>query len=157
MAFNNRGNNNKGNNKKKNNDYFSQNIQKNGDDFLRMKNSKDIDFESSKIFRDLAKGNIDIEKYGHYFLEKQFNLSLQSAAYKKAIYYYNIWNAINYYITQPHIPTDQNMMETYNTIKSKCDAYNIINNGLINLYNNGNLNELYVLIRNLSQFKYILD
>ena len=48
------------NNKRKGNDYFSQAIQQFGENFLAYKTARDLEMDAVKIFRGLARGNINI-------------------------------------------------------------------------------------------------
>ena len=74
MGFN---KNNKGNNSF---NYFTREIQKDGNDFLEKKNAVQIQRDAPFVFRQLAKGQIDIFKYVDYFNNQYFLSNLIDAA-----------------------------------------------------------------------------
>lgn len=53
--------------------YFDMNVQKDGEDFLDKKSATEIVKDAKRrIFKDMAYGNINYEKYGMYFTEPRF-------------------------------------------------------------------------------------
>lgn len=77
MAYNNK----KGNKKKQNNNgYFQQNIQRDGEDFLRKKNADDIQRDSKRIIKDLVYNPDDIKKYAQFFMDRNFLMNLYAAS-----------------------------------------------------------------------------
>lgn len=61
--------------------YFDMAVQKGGQDFLDTKSPDEIAKDAKRrIFKDMAYGNIDYEKYGRYFMEPQFVGQLISVA-----------------------------------------------------------------------------
>lgn len=63
-----------------NNNFFTNMIREKGEDFVSCLPVRDIMWNAKKIFKDLSKCNIDVSKYGKYFLNQQFNRGLYSAA-----------------------------------------------------------------------------
>lgn len=57
---------------KKRMNYFENNIQKFGEDFLDFKKAEEIQRDCKIIFKDMVFGNIDYEKHGMYFMEPRF-------------------------------------------------------------------------------------
>lgn len=56
----------------KKSNYFENNIQKYGVDFLDYKSAEEIQRDAKFIFRDMVYGNINYEKHGMYFMESRF-------------------------------------------------------------------------------------
>ena len=50
----------------KENNFFTQNIDRYGENFLDYINARGIQNASINIFRGIAKGKINLDKYGHY-------------------------------------------------------------------------------------------
>lgn len=62
--------------------YFDRQCQSKGKDFLNMKSPGEIQKDARKcIFKDMAFGNIDYEKYGSYFMDATFLEQLIVVAY----------------------------------------------------------------------------
>ncbi len=151
-------NNKKGNNKNQNN-YFTQNIRERGEDFIYYKNSRDLQNDALKIFRELARGQIDISKYGKYFLDPQFLASCVQAAQNKYSYHAISQTGVDMYISQ--IMNTGSMPDSI-TIgvkedhKRKAEAYGLIYESLCNISYTYDINNLYVLVSKLQNYKYNL-
>lgn len=63
-----------------NNNFFSNMIREKGEDFISCMPVRDIMWNAKKIFKELSRCNIDVSKYGVYFLNQQFNRGLYAAA-----------------------------------------------------------------------------
>lgn len=81
---------NRNNNKQNNRNYFAQQIQKNGENFLNQKTPRDLANDAERIFRDFVRGSVDLERYKDYIL----NPSLLETLIQKAGERYNYWWAI---------------------------------------------------------------
>ena len=140
-----------------NNNYFSQNIKEYGEDFLKFKNPRTLEIESNKIFRDLAKNSVQINKYGNYFLDKDFIMILIKQANKKYIYYNVCYNGI-YTMAhlQPQVAQDKDVLGTLESINRSRSAYEILINCFIAIQNTGDYKNLYSLSSQLNQFRYDL-
>lgn len=144
-------------NNNNNNNYFSQNIQKYGQDFLKYKNARDLEFDALKIFRELARERIDISKYGGYFLNSQFLNSCILAAERKYIHHNISWTGVNAFVlTNPQAQSDINVMSVLNEHKNSTEAYNIILNILNIIRATGDPNHLYSLVNQLKRFRNAL-
>ena len=53
-------------------DFFSQSKKQYGDDFLRYMNARDLQLKAPQIFRQMAKGQINVVENGKYFLDRTF-------------------------------------------------------------------------------------
>lgn len=149
----------KKNNNKNQNNFFSQNIRKNGENFLDLKNSKTMQRDAPRIFREIARGNIDLLKYGHYFLDMQFLESLIVTANNEFIFhnisYAGVMNLIAS-ATMHREQVDVAVTQVLETHKRRAEAYNIIFNYLTMLKNTRDLNYIYALANNLSPYKFDL-
>ena len=145
------------NNNKNNNNYFSQNIKEFGEDFLKYKNPRTIEIEAGRVFRDLAKNNVDINKYGKYFLDKDFIRLLIKEANKKYTYY-NICCAGISTLTQVDMNAskDNDVLGTLESVNRSRQAYILLLNCFNTILNSGDFSHLYNLVTNLNQFRYDL-
>ena len=73
----------KGNNQKKSNDFFSQMRQKYGQNFMEFVQPNDVLNRGVSIFRDLAKGKINIEENAFCFTVPAFMQTLMTVANSK--------------------------------------------------------------------------
>ena len=150
----------KKNNNKKGKDYFSQSIERyGGEDFLRFKNAAEIEREAPRIFRDLARGNVNIHKFGYMFLNNQFLSSLIKSANENYEFYnisYQGVNTLMYHIINNGMVIDNKITNTLNQHKVKCEAYSVILRYLNALQSSQDLNYLPLLVNALSQYKYII-
>ena len=127
--------NNKGNNRPMNN-FFIKMIQKYGEDFLEKANSGELANGIPSLFRDLAKGRIDVSKHGHYFLDPRFvNICMIEANSKLQYYIVHTkslvefmnnhsanMDANEYQIYQQTLTNDQKSNEAYYIIVCFLDA-----------------------------------
>lgn len=141
-----------------NNNYFSRNIQQNGVGFIQLKNAQDIQREALKIFRDIARGNIDFEKYGNYFLDPIFldNLLIacQSKLTVETILRDGVTMLYNSQI-QMQQPCDITSMVLQDQLQ-KVEAYTCILQCLTSLKMSKDTAWLYTLSAQLSGYKYII-
>lgn len=144
------------NQKKKGNDYFTQSIQQYGENFLQYKNARDLEMDAIKVFRGLARGNINIDRYGCYFLEPQFLNACVQAAYSKLTYFKISYDGVN--LLKDNIfasgrTPDPNIIMILDHHKKSAEAYNIILTGLYNIRNTNDINYLFCLANSLSDYK----
>lgn len=144
------------NNKKKNNDYFSQAVQQYGENFLAYKSARDLEMDAIKIFRGLARGNINIDRYGCYFLDQQLMHACLQTAYSKLMLYKVSFDGVNL-LKDSIFASGQTPDTTVITIldyHKKCkEAYEIIYNGLLNVSNTGDINYLLCMANVLADFR----
>lgn len=144
------------NNKKQNNDYFSKSIQQKGAGFIECKNALEIQRDAIKVFRDIARGNINFEKYGEYFLQDVFLSNLIIAANSKLISESIKRDGVNLLISQMSqtgANCDMQLIVLQDLI-NKTQAYQIILNNLTALQQSGDVNWLYTLSAQISSYKY---
>lgn len=144
--------------KKNNNNqsnYFTQNIKQYGENFLKYKTPKDIEYDCIKIFRELAKGRIDIPKCGPYFLDAQFLESCLHGAIQKYNYHNVSFNGINCMVTMnQNLLNDNTTMGILSDHKKSVTAYNLIITILNNIKLTGDFTYLFTLVNQLQPFKY---
>lgn len=137
-----------------NNNYFSQNIQKFGEDFLVLKNARQLEFDAIKVFREMSQNKINIDKYGHYFLEQQFLDSLIKAANTKYIYHNISYTAISMVTSQdPRFAQDQNVLIVLDQHKRSFYAYQLILTVLNNVRATYDYSYIYALSDQLRQYR----
>lgn len=147
---------NNNNKQRQNNDYFTKNIKQQGENFIGRKTATELQKDAIFIFRDIAKGNIDISKYGCYFEDDTFLTNCIIAANAKLIYstisrdgvqalieknnMYGVADPVVYTVLQNHI----------NTVT----AYGIILANLTAIQNTNDINYLYVMANQLKQYRF---
>ena len=116
--------------------YFTQQYNAYGENFTNFKTSRDIEFESKKIFRDLAGGLIDLEKHGKAFEDVEFVGVLVNVAYKQLIYHDATRIGLESYI----YVSQMNGIQLDNYIYQVCGehsrstvAYNMLYQALLNI------------------------
>lgn len=97
------------NNKQNNRNYFAQQIQKGGDNFLAAKTPRDLSNDSDRIFRDLIRGNVDLYQYKEYILNPALLEVLSVKAGEKYNYWWAIKISIDNYIMQLNIQKQNNI------------------------------------------------
>lgn len=144
------------NNKKRVNNYFTQNIQQYGENFLQLKNARELEMDAIKVFRNLARENVDLNSHGHYFLNQDFLNACLTAAYSKWTYFTISFNGVNCLVDsilkQGQTP-DPNILTILDHHRKSAEAYNIIYNGLINIQNSNSVSYLVVLVNSVSPFR----
>lgn len=133
--------------------YFTQNIQKAGEEFLAFKNARDFEREAPMIFRQLARRQIDLSKYGHYFLEKQFLESCINVASKKVMFHSTSANGIFFhidYLNRTNSYVDPYEVEVYKSHYETSEAYSVVYRNLVALRDSENLGYLKTLANILS-------
>lgn len=145
--------------KNKNNNYFTQQIQKYGKEFLSMKNPDIIEREAPRIFRELAQGKINLTTYGYHFLDSQFLHSLIKAASEQFTINNISFKGVELLIYQSNMNmqrVEQSVIDVYMMYKRRVEAYDIILRGLNALKISKDLNYLVLVVQKLQEYKYAL-
>lgn len=127
---------------KKQNNYFEQQINRYGDNFLIYKNPAELQMDAIKVFRDLVRGKIDVREYQEYFSNPQFLEScILSASQKFALHNisYNGVNMLVQTMQSQNIPIDQMHTAVLDYHQKASEVYSIILNGLQNYKVTGNI------------------
>lgn len=109
-----------GNNSKRKN-YFSDNIQKFGENFLQQFDAKKLRNDARRVINDIAFGNIDFDEYGIYFSDPQFISAIIDVIYTKLTIHGTSYTALEHMsreITNSDIENikryHRRLMEVYN-------------------------------------------
>lgn len=141
----------KPNNKKQRPNYFQQNIQRLGENFLNTKNANELEVDSIRIFRDIARGNIDVERDGKYFLNTQFlECCITGASLKLNMHTIN-HNGVTLLVANGN--NDPMTLAVLNNNKRCMEAYTIIYTNLNNIKITQDPNYLSVMANNLRNYR----
>lgn len=137
--------------RKTQNNFFTKSIQKYGEDFLSKMNAKEMQNGAISLFRDIAKGRVDLGKYGHYFLINQFVDNCLVEAYAKLAYHSTNFTALNWFIAQnqANIQDLETNLQVLESDRRSTQAYECIITNLQALKFSQDLNYLYVMSNNL--------
>ncbi len=118
------------------NNYFKQNIDKYGSEFVSLVTPDQIQGQAKRIVKELVKGEIELEKYGQYFLDLKLldNLMIgirseldDYCLYSVAVSFYKA-----YYPNTPNITIRENHLQVlcyiYQVILSKLEAVKMSQN-----------------------------
>lgn len=146
---------NKMSNKKRGSAFFENFIREYGEDFLNKVPPLTLTKKMHMLFKDMAYGNIDLEKHGKYFANPDFVQLICQEASKKRFYHGTHVNGNR--MLQIYKPET----EQYPMFPIMCkedmqsfEAYCIISEQMNNLLNTGNVEYLTVLANNIRPFKY---
>ncbi len=146
--------NNKRNNTGNNNNYFVQQIQRNGVNFLDTIRDDILQRDSIRIFRDLARGNINIDQYGDYFLNPKLINAAITASYSKFVLYSTSKAGIELLINSPFGKDYSNAPEILNYYMRASEAYGLIYNAMMSIRQTNDINHLYSLVNKISSYSY---
>lgn len=106
------------------NNYFKQNIDKFGDEFVSQIPPDQIQGQAKRIVKELIKGEIEFEKYGKYFLDLKFLenliLGITNELNENSVCY----SAIVFYRT--YCPNTPNITIIENKLYGLCTIYQTI-------------------------------
>lgn len=135
-----------------NNNFFTKAIQRYGEDFINKIHSMEMKNATSQIFRELAKGRIDIQKHGHYFLDTQFLEICLSEAIEKLNYHAINYQATNWYINNFRV-NSKVYLDVLEQNRKYCNAYNLIVTHFTNLKMTGDIGHIFALANLLRNFR----
>lgn len=122
--------------KRMSNSYFTRQYNVYGENFTNFKNARDIEFESNKIFRDLANGLIDLEKHGKAFEDPEFVGVLVNIAYHKLIYHDATRIGLEQYISLAQVNgiiLDNYIYQVHSDHIRSTEAYSMLYSALLNI------------------------
>lgn len=143
----------KGNN---NNGYFDKQIKQFGTEFLEHKNPRNLENESMIIFRELAAGKVNIDKYGDYILEDSLlNACITSAQNKYNLHFvsYNGVNLLIEYSRMNGTPASGYYYSVLEYHKRRMEAYYAILSGFNTLKMTKDKSYLYCLSNSLGKYR----
>lgn len=110
------------NHQKKRNNYFSDNIQRNGEGFLQQYDARKLRSDANRVFKDIAYGNIDFDKYWMYFTEPTFINALIDVANTKKMIHTTSYMALDQF-TRTQTSTDIEVVKRYH--RRLMELYNL--------------------------------
>ena len=106
------------------NNYFKQNIEKMGDEFISLITPDQIQNQSKRIVKELVKGDIELEAYGQYFLDLKFLDNLIIGISNELDDYSLYSTAVSFY--KMYYPMTPNITIRENHLQSLCYIYGVI-------------------------------
>lgn len=143
-------------NNKMSNNYFTQQIQRNGVNFLDGVRDDNLLRDAVRIFRDLARGNINIDQYGDYFSHPRLLNAAITASYSKFTYH-SISHAGVAELLQKNTIPYPSAPTVLNAHSRSAQGYKLIFDAMTAIANTGQYNEiLKTLVNNLNNYRYDL-
>ena len=147
------------NNKKMKNNYFTSMIDRYGEDFRNNMNYgylvNNIQKDSSRIFREMMGGNIDMTKYAKYFANPTFLNTLIDISYNMYTMCEREFYVFQYYISceeSKGVAIDNMYIKLREQWRNRKDIYSIINIGLNNFRVDPNPGHLVAMCSNLNMY-----
>lgn len=143
-----------GNKGKKRENFFQQNINRLGPNFLDSYPLDKLKLDVVKVFRELARGNIDIDTYGKYFYNPKFLESCISTAAQKNHFHQVSAEGVYQLILQN--AQIYNLNDIFEQHKNTANAYGLILMKLEEFKKFGDLICLHELVLNLAKYRYYI-
>lgn len=137
--------------------FFSDNIAKSGEGFLEAMDAKSLRIVSKRVFNDIAKGNIDFDKYWTYFTIPMFIDALVDVSYTNMLIHTTDMNMYMTACNQIGTNSDTEAMLRYHRRLS--EAYTIIFNAFNNLKCNSyqvDVSQLKIMSNRLREYSHDL-
>lgn len=141
-----------GNKNKKRENYFQQNINRLGPNFMDSIPLDRMKLDAVKVFRELARGNIDVEVHGKYFLNDKFLEACISTAETK--YNFHVISAMGVNELLKKNTQAPNIYAVYDFHNNAANAYYIIMYKLSEFRNIKDTRILSELVLNLAKYRY---
>lgn len=135
--------------------YFQNNMNMFGQDFLRRKTPLDIQRDAKKIFSDLAYGNIDIQRDAVFFTNVDFLINLRTVAFDNYKYHAFTANGMKQIINQSQTNQIEEYFVKVSETHDRCaTAYSIIVHFIDNmLQNKGVVINLTEMVKQLQLYR----
>lgn len=131
--------------------YFDEFIRNSGPNFIEVEQEKNLRLRIPQLCRDIAYGNISIEKYGRYFTRDLIEILYEEVLieYTKR---YHIYMAMVDYAAKmiDEAPVQFILKEC----KDRCRAYEILYSGCVDLRATGNLSYIYIISSKLKNYRF---
>lgn len=141
---------------KKYNNFFSQMRNQYGENFLNFIDSRSLQLKCLQIFRQMARGQINVQEEGHYFLDpKLLGACIISVGNKKEFYEISSAGvaALDEKIRSMGQSPDATVAAVLDYHTRASEGYNLINNTLMILNQTRDLSVLLTLVANLSKYR----
>lgn len=117
--------------RKQRDNYFKQQIKRLGPNFLECKTSEELAYDSMRIFRDIASGNIDVNTEAVYLTNPKLLPICTTVAHSKVFYYQTLAIGLdmlnnNYSAMVGVIPKET--YDVYNHVTNCLKAWQLIEN-----------------------------
>ena len=119
------------------NNYFKQNISRVGETFISLVTPDQIQAQAKRICRELVRGEIELEKYGMYFLDLKFLDNLIIGIKNELDDYSLYYSAVNFY--RMYYPDTPNITIKENHLYCLCYIYSVILSRLEAVKSNQNI------------------
>ena len=150
-----KGNFNKNNEKKMKNNYFTQNVQRKGENFLAEMRPDTLSRDAIRIFREMTQGRINFQDCEQYIGDPTMLATLINVSYNRWAECNIIHESLAYYISQNsaagHV-INEGYISAQEKYKSMRDVYAIINCGLQTYYNTRHVGDLIAMGNILNKY-----
>lgn len=132
---------------RRNNNFFIQMREQYGENFLNFIDSRSLQLKSLQIFRQMARGQVNVTEEGKYFLDERF-LQACIIAIKNKKEFYDISAAGVGTLFQ-----DSTVAAVLDYHTRASEGYNLIYNILLSINQTRDLSLLLTLVANLSKYR----
>lgn len=139
--------------KRNNNGYFTQNIQALGKDFLNRKNAMDIQRDANRIFNDIARNSIDLERDYKYFEDATFVQNLLIVAQDNLNYHWATLTGLNQFLMM-YPDSDQSYYMIRDMHQKSVEAYTLYVQALNSILSGNNIYCVLQMLIQMMQQKY---
>ena len=141
--------------KKRGSMFFDNMVRDFGEDFMSKVRPNDIMKKSHFLFKDIAHGNLNVEKHGRYFLDGNFTTILKNASWQKRFYYMTHCNGLELIkLNLPANAADPLFQDIERADRESLQAYSIIDDGLNAIMATGDISILTIMMNNIKPFRY---
>lgn len=127
--------------------YFSDNIQRNGENFLQQFDAKKLRNDARRIIMDIAFGNIDFDEYGIYFSDPQLISALIDVVYTKLVIHSTSFAGLEY-LSREMTNSDIESIKRYH--RRLTEAYQLFYDYLTQIKTSGYSGQSIALLKVLS-------
>lgn len=133
--------------------YFTQNIQNKGEDFLQKKNAAELKQDAYRVFLDLAKGKIDPERDAEYILYPPFVEAAIALAEEKFLMSIISRDGVSMLISAYGNNVGNETRAVLDHHTKAAEGYNLILGCLNQLKYTGDIHYIYSTVSQLRQFR----
>lgn len=141
------------NKSKKQNNYFTQQIKQNGENFINLKDARQLKQDCIRIFRDIAKGKIDPEQEGQFMLVPELLEAAILASEEKYLFHQISRDGISVLIFTNNNNVSDDVRAVHDFHAKATEGYKLILDCFYNLKYTSNINHLYAATNLLRSFR----
>lgn len=138
------------------NNFFDQSKKQFGENFLNFMDSRTLQLKSAQIFRQLSRGQINVEDNAQYFLNPQLMEAMLLSSKNKYDLFSISANGLQYQqidLANKGVELDSKCLAVMEYNKTCAQAYQLIYNTLMTINNTRDTSSLYYLVNALSQYR----